>query len=198
MIGLKNKFLKIALPVLLLALLLASGCNTIGRGTNQLDIFREMHYSQSYRSQEPPYVMPPAGGVVNFVPGGTATTVDIKDTGRAARTKQTEEDGKELYRVNCVMCHGGLGEGDGPMRAILLKYKGIPPANFVLTSAASSDQEIYDFVSLGGRTAALMAENGVPPLPEIQRPGNMPIFNKLLSEEERWKLVDYIRVLQGQ
>lgn len=198
MIGLKNKFLKIALPVLLLALLLASGCNTIGRGTNQLDIFREMHYSVAYRSQEPPYIMPPEGGVVNFVGSGTSATVEIKESGRAPRTSKTEVEGKHLYIVNCIMCHGQAGEGDGPMRAVLMKYKGIPPANFVLTSAASSDHEIYDFVSLGGRTAALMAQNGVPALPEIQRPGNMPIFNKLLSEEERWKLVDYIRVLQGQ
>ena len=198
MIGLKNRFLKITLPVLLLALLLASGCNTIGRGTNQLDIFREMHYSQAYRSQEPPYVMPPSGGVVNFVPSGTNATLEIKETGRLARTKQSETAGAELYRVNCLMCHGQSGEGDGPMREVLLKYKGLPPANFVLTSAASSDQEIYNFVGLGGRTAALMAQNGVPALPEIQRPGNMPIFEKLLSEEERWQLVDYIRVLQGQ
>ena len=78
------------------------------------------------------------------------------------------------------------------------KYKSIPPANFVATSAASTDEEIYNFVSLGGRTAALMAENGMPTLTETTRPGNMPIFSKLLNEEDRWKLVHYIRVLQGQ
>jgi len=176
-------------------LIMAAGCNTIGRGTNQIDIFREMHYSQSVRFQEPPYIMPADG--IPFASAGSGVLEVNLDT-RIARSSDTENEGAQLYRVNCVACHGLEGKGDGPMREVLLKYKSIPPANFVATSAASTDQEIYNFVSLGGRTAALMAENDMPSLPETSRPGNMPVFSKLLTEEDRWKVVHYIRVLQGQ
>ena len=43
--------------------LAATGCVSFQRGAYQVDIFTEMHYTQAYRSQEPPRLYPAKGSV---------------------------------------------------------------------------------------------------------------------------------------
>ena len=83
------------------------------------------------------------------------------------------ERGRKLFRQNCVPCHGETGRGDGAMG----KAMGIKPGN--LTNGERmrrhADGEIFWKVSRGKDP--------------------MPVFEKKLSEKERWDIVGYVRTL---
>lgn len=82
--------------------------------------------------------------------------------------------GMELYRINCIHCHGPLGKGDGTV-AIYLQNK---PANLTgLPVRALSDGGIFLTISDG-----------------IQ--GKMPALNENLTVRERWDVVNYVRSLK--
>jgi mono/diheme cytochrome c family protein len=86
-------------------------------------------------------------------------------------------NGAELFRINCVQCHGVLGKGDGVIGAALVN----PPAD--LTSARS--------VSLSDGAIFVTISAGVP--------GRMPNLNENLNVRQRWDVVNYIRaVIQKQ
>jgi mono/diheme cytochrome c family protein len=76
-----------------------------------VEIFSEMHYSQASRAQEPPRLQPPASSVVFDGTGGPDTTLDVPAT---QRTAYDQPRAAELYRVNCSVCHGANGLGNGP------------------------------------------------------------------------------------
>ena len=80
--------------------------------------------------------------------------------------------GEQLFSDNCVLCHGEKGVGDGP-GAKTIKVK---PANFTDPKIqAETDGALFWKMSQGR--------------------GPMPAWKDVLSDEERWKLVDYIRKL---
>ena len=83
--------------------------------------------------------------------------------------------GAELFAINCQMCHGVSGEGNGPVAPFLTTFK---PAN--LTSPllnAMSDGAIFITISQGV-------------------PDRMPALNENLTVRERWDVVNYIRTLK--
>jgi mono/diheme cytochrome c family protein len=81
--------------------------------------------------------------------------------------------GTELYKINCVPCHGAKGKGDGVI-GTFFKYK---PAD--LTS--------FDVQQNGDGALFLVISNGVE--------GRMPPLNENFNVRERWDLVNYIRTL---
>ena len=81
-----------------LLVLAAVGCAS---GAYPVDIFPEMHYQESYASNEPPRLSPPAEAVPWFGP--------IEPLG----------DGEQLFVTNCAMCHGLEGQGDGNVLRIM-------------------------------------------------------------------------------
>jgi cytochrome c1 len=81
--------------------------------------------------------------------------------------------GTELYKINCVPCHGAKGKGDGVI-GTFFKFK---PAD--LTS--------YDVQQNGDGALFLVISNGVS--------GRMPPLNENFSVRERWDLVNFIRTL---
>jgi mono/diheme cytochrome c family protein len=85
--------------------------------------------------------------------------------------------GKELYTINCVICHGSQGKGDGPIAAFIVN----PPADLTRDAVSSlSDGSIFLTISRG-----------------IE--GRMPNLNENLTVRERWDVVNYIRkVIQAQ
>ena len=178
----------------LLLMLVAAGCLPLGRGAYPLDIFAEMHYTQMYKSQEPPRLYP-APGAVPFVPVGHGALVVPEES--PAIEAATAENGRALYAVNCVVCHGQTGTGDGPLSRHLERIGGaqaLAPAD--LTGAGSvtaSDTDLYTFIGGGGRIGNALRSAG-----QDATAPTMPVFNKLLTEEERWSLVRYLRELQGQ
>jgi mono/diheme cytochrome c family protein len=82
--------------------------------------------------------------------------------------------GLELFRLNCRMCHGELGHGDGPISIYLTNR----PANLTsLPVQALTDGGIFMTIT-----------NGVP--------GKMPALNENFTVRERWDLVNYVRGLK--
>jgi mono/diheme cytochrome c family protein len=86
-------------------------------------------------------------------------------------TPQAIGAGMSIYMDRCQNCHGEDGNGKGE-RAEKLS---VAPADFTDAHAMSTqtDGELFWKISEGHRP--------------------MPAFEKKLSEEERWQLVDYIR-----
>ncbi len=85
-------------------------------------------------------------------------------------------NGQRLYAVNCMVCHGELGDANSPMRAVNAMYGFAPPINGAATQART-DGYIWG-----------MMRNGR---------GLMASFNRI-PEAERWDVVNYIRGLQGR
>ena len=82
-------------------------------------------------------------------------------------------DGETLYIDNCAKCHGLGGYGDGPSIGSL----GAITGSFVLTILDDrSDEELFNTITNG---------KGV----------EMPPWGLVMTEEQRWALVDYIRTL---
>jgi mono/diheme cytochrome c family protein len=84
------------------------------------------------------------------------------------------ERGEELFRINCVLCHGNAGKGDGPV-ASHLQNKPFDLTSFPIHSF--SDGGIFFAISTGV-------------------PGKMPALNENLTERERWDVVNYVRTLK--
>ena len=107
---------------------------------------------------EGPVSIPNMGAPVNPVP---ADEVSIQ---RAAN----------LYTINCTMCHGATGEGNGQIAALLANK----PANLTLdVTQNKSDGALF-----------LTLTNGVP--------GRMPPMVENLTVRDRWDVVNYIRTLE--
>ena len=82
--------------------------------------------------------------------------------------------GKMLYAKHCKSCHGNAGEGDGSKASSMkTKIGSFKDAKF----QAQTDGEIY-FQTIVGRD-------------------EMPAFDKkIIDEEDRWAVVNYIRTLK--
>ncbi len=84
--------------------------------------------------------------------------------------------GAALYPDNCASCHGVEGRGDGP----LAKNLAVPPADLTAPHLwAHADGELFWWLTDGIKT------------PEGEQV--MPPFRDLLSDDERWNLIDFIR-----
>lgn len=83
------------------------------------------------------------------------------------------EEGKKIYNQMCAFCHGATGKGNGAA-GLSLKPK---PADFLSIKVTNeSDGAIF----------WKMTEGKAP----------MAGYKDLLSEDQRWKLVNYIRKLE--
>lgn len=175
----------LVLVVLVLAIA-ATGCLAKSGTYAPIDWAAEMHYNQSYRAQEPPRLASPLGAVPFKFASDTRELTREPAIGPAdysgltspiTRTAATSSAGTELFRVNCSMCHGAQGLGDGRVSDFLVAYGYIPAPDLTTEgTAAKTDGDLYGILT-----------NGI---------NVMPIFKNLLSPSDRWLLVDYIRELQ--
>jgi mono/diheme cytochrome c family protein len=131
-----------------------------------------MEIQPSYRPMENPLPVP-----AQSIPVEGPITVP----GFGAPENPTEADdasltrGRELYAINCKMCHGDTGEGTGPVAAFLINFK---PANLTSEVVQSkSDGSIF-----------LTITNGLE--------GRMPPLNENLTVSERWDVVNFVRTLK--
>ena len=158
-------------------------------GGNAIQVFTEMHYQPSYRVQEGPRILPPEGSVP--VTGREIRYTSLEEYAELSvppdmKAAYSHETAVKLYQTNCQVCHGPSRQGDGPIVGFITR--GPLPANLTLElTQDSTDGELFAFVTGGGRqglAAILRGRTSASPMPE---------FGKLLTEEERWTLVQYLR-----
>lgn len=133
-----------------------------------------MEIQPSYRQMENPLPVPehsiPIEGPIAILGMGAPENPMPADDASIAR-------GKELFAINCQMCHGVTGEGNGPISAFLTDFR---PANLTSDVVQSkSDGSIF-----------LTISNGLE--------GRMPALNENLTVSERWDVVNYVRTLKLQ
>lgn len=99
------------------------------------------------------------------------------------RTPEVIARGADLYRTHCLVCHGAEGRGDGPAARSLNP----PPVNFTTPPGfqgaglrAHTDGELYWAITKGIRGSS------------------MPAYEDILTDEDRWILVWYVRHLSGE
>ena len=81
-------------------------------------------------------------------------------------------EGKTLYQKQCQSCHGRSGKGDGPGAADL-KVSPSDLSDSILWN--ESDGELFWKITEGKKP--------------------MPTFRKLLTDEQRWHVVNFVRTL---
>jgi mono/diheme cytochrome c family protein len=82
------------------------------------------------------------------------------------------ENGRKQYSINCAVCHGDTGAGNGPV--VQYGMAGISLVNDRVRGLA--DGYIYGMIRNGR--------------------GSMPSYNRI-EELDRWDVVNYLRALQG-
>jgi mono/diheme cytochrome c family protein len=89
-------------------------------------------------------------------------------------TRELVETGRRAFERTCAACHGIRGDGDSVVAAKMILRK--PPALFEPRLRGLSDLQIHEVVERGY--------------------GLMPSYQGLLTFEERWAVVSYVRALQ--
>ncbi len=167
--------------LLLLLGMLSAAC---ANGTYPLDFFYEQHYQQSYSSHEPPRLSPPAGAV-------PISAVVYYSSSENPIPGERLPDGAALFATNCVICHGTSGNGEDPdsqgqvLKTMRERYDypaSNPSGDYIITPNLTSDtvrdqSDVTTFSWISGGVSG----------------GVMPAFQKLLTVEQRWLLVNYIR-----
>ena len=162
--------------VALLAILAA--CSSTN--TYPIDYYSAMHYQHSYKTLEPPRFQAPESAVPvqGRAPVYSAAEILALENPIPADEASVAR-GQQLFNVNCAVCHGEGGNGDGEMTTYLTQNGARPPA--VLTAdrlVGVEDNFFYNTMT-----------NGLPPF--------MPAFGDLIVGEDMWHLVNYIRTLQA-
>lgn len=83
-------------------------------------------------------------------------------------------NGRMYFQINCAVCHGVAGKGDGP----ILKAKAIFPPPLIGASAEGRTDGYIWAIMRNGR-------------------GAMPSYDRI-EEMDRWDVVNYVRGLQGR
>ena len=131
-----------------------------------------MELQPSFDAQEEPLPVParsiPVEGPA-FIPnvGVPANPVPADDVSISR--------GQTLYALNCVMCHGETGEGNGTVASLL--------ANKPASLAGIVTQSKTDGILFATLT------NGVE--------GKMPPMVENLTVRDRWDVINYIRTLEA-
>ena len=87
---------------------------------------------------------------------------------------QMADRGKVLFETFCIPCHGLVGKGDGSITDLYPPPPDISAASYL----QRGDGFFFHKITFGG------------PI--------MPSLGHAISAQERWQIVQYLRVLQGQ
>jgi mono/diheme cytochrome c family protein len=136
----------------------------------KIDWVTFMEIQPSYKPMENPLAVParsiPVDGPLSIPNMGAPENPVSADEVSLVR-------GRELFAINCQMCHGESGQGNGPIAASIVNK----PANLTLdVTQSKSDGSLF-----------LTISNGVL--------GRMPPMNENLTIRDRWDLVNFIRTL---
>ena len=127
----------------------------------------------------PQFSVPTHGSVApGFAYGRMASIASVDSMSAIANPVAADErslrNGRMQYAINCIVCHGERGTGDGPVTKF-----GFPPIPIGAGSNAAgrlSDGYLFGIIRNGR--------------------GLMPPYNRI-EERDRWDLINYLRALQG-
>jgi mono/diheme cytochrome c family protein len=89
-------------------------------------------------------------------------------------TMENLQRGRELYNINCKVCHGGRGEGDGSV--VGPGRFPAPPSLHTKEALEYKDGTLYHIMTKGI--------------------GQMPAYAEKLDPDQRWLVAHYVGVLQ--
>jgi mono/diheme cytochrome c family protein len=109
---------------------------------------------------------------------GRAQTIAAVDSMSAlvnpvAADERSLRDGGQQFQINCSVCHGALGAGDGPVTRF--RFPPMPIGAGSKAATQYSDGYIFGIIRNGR--------------------GLMPPYNRI-EERERWDLINYLRAIQ--
>ncbi|HEX7296100.1 MAG TPA: cytochrome c [Pyrinomonadaceae bacterium] len=179
------------LVVILLPVLAVGGVQVMSRDTNvrNFEWPTQMQYSPAYLSQTANPILPNGMTAQPAVPGTIPRgyqpfryASDPAEAERAGReltnpflpSEENLTRGQYIYSNYCAVCHGARGAGDGPL---IPKYPN-PPAYQTEKSKSLPDGTMFHVITLGRN--------------------NMPPHAAQVSAQDRWKVILYIRKLQGK
>lgn len=138
----------------------------------KIPFLTDMQYQISIDHQESPRLLPPAG----VVPvQGLSVIPEEFPTNPIPADEVSLQRGKILYEIHCQVCHGFMGQGDGP----LAEYFDRTPQNLTTSEiAAEFDGSVY-----------LTIMNGF---------GQMPSLAENLTPRESWDVVNYVHNLPAR
>jgi mono/diheme cytochrome c family protein len=84
-------------------------------------------------------------------------------------------NGRLNYQINCSVCHGLAGDGNGGLKKVNPAY-GYSPSLLTESAKGRSDGYLYGIIRNGR--------------------GAMPSYNRI-EEQDRWDVVNYLRALQA-
>ena len=128
-----------------------------------------------------PGAVPISGGETVPLPMNDDEADAMKEAAAAienpvAPSEESIERGKAFYEINCLVCHGAGGKGDGPVGA-----KFVTKAPVDLNDAYTQDQADGQLFFTLTRGRALM-----------------PFYRDSLSPDERWDVINYVKSEFGQ
>ncbi len=186
-LNLNNKLM----TLLLIASFFLIGCD---KKSPEWEYFPDMYDSPAREAQEYDPTAPnkvggrlPVEGTipVEYTPyqlsGPNLDDQRVKDLKIPEGIKLTElnlKRGETQFQVFCYPCHGPQGEGNGPVIGPPGggKFNYSPNMNIHGTYAYLNDGQIYHVITNGN--------------------GQMPAYASMISEEDRWKIVLYVRKLK--
>lgn len=105
--------------------------------------------------------------------------------GQPILKKGDPAQGRQLYAMYCTPCHGMKGNGEGQLATLLdpkprdhTDGKGKRPGEGMNDR---TDEQLFNAITKGGQG--------------IKKSVNMPAWGHIISEENRWNLVAYLRTI---
>ena len=121
--------------------------------------------------QEGPHLLPPEGSIALQA---EPIVLDALPINPIPADDVSLQRGEILFSINCSLCHGIGGKGDGP---IAKYYSKQPPSDLTASYITFLfDGNIYRTISQGF--------------------GQMPSFSENLTPRERWDVINYLRTLE--
>jgi mono/diheme cytochrome c family protein len=142
--------------------------------------FSTMHYGLAIQPFKWPIPRPPVEGSIPVtgseppllvIPANLSAINAVRNP--VQRTAASLEAGKQRFDTYCLPCHGEKGAGDGPVNAKLL----VAPSLLTDQAKQYTDGYLHAMIRHGR--------------------GIMPAYGDRILGDDRWNVVNYVRLLQG-
>lgn len=104
-----------------------------------------------------------------------------KFSGKAVTKKGDPAEGKAIYVMFCVNCHGEKGDGNGPVAKVAKMDP--KPRNHADGKYMNErkGEDLFKAIKLGGKA--------------VDKSVYMPAFSMVLSDEDIWNIVAFVRTI---